>query len=684
MSTKSQNDSKKVFSAIGRNFKKTWAWTEKHIVVQAIILSFLLNFTIEALSRHSVWGACKFLVLNFVFFLFGASVIFVSLSLANLFKKRHFFLILFSTIWFLMGLANCIIRFLRVTPFEANDFSYLTKVYGYQTIYKYLGIFGTIGVCLIIIVAIAGLVLLFKKLKRQPRQLKKVITCFIGAVLFMSLLLTSLVLTGIAPDKFVNLEDAYFDYGFIFCFGSSVFNRGVDRPQDYSEEMIQEILNGLEPVKENNANELPNIIFVQLESFFDVSYIKDLECSENPIPFFTSLKEQYPTGLLHVPSIGAGTANTEFEVITGIRVFDFGTGEYPYKTVLGKMTCESMAYNFGEIGYTSHVIHNNTGAFYDRNTVFPNLGFDAFSSMEYMYDVEMNEIGWAKDEIIITSVLEAMQNSDGKDYVHAISVQGHGKYPNVPVNENQKIQVECDEYQVEMEYFVNQLNEVDMFMEDLVKSVNALGEDSVIVFYGDHLPTMDIESDELDGCTPYQTEYVIWNNCGLEKVDKDLYSYQLGSYVSSLLGINNGIVNRIHQKYFTSNNASYESDLEMITYDMLGTPAFLGLIGKRGELYCNGGEPLYESKDMGWGTKDITISEIIDTGEYIQVIGENFNEYSHVYLNGRKVNTKFVSRNELRFDKNIENGDEIFVSQISYDWIKLGQSETIEYTKKSK
>lgn len=681
MSTKFKDGSKKVFSAIGRNFKRSWEWSERHIVLQCLIISFLLNFTIEALSRHSLWAACKFLVLNFVFFLLEMSVIFVSLCLANLFKKRHSFMFLFSLIWFLMGLANCIITLLRVTPFEANDFSYLTKAYGYQTIYEYLGLLGTIGVLLIIVAAISGIIILFRKLKPSKRQLKKALIAFISSVLFMSLLLTSLVLTGIAPEKFPNLEAAYEDYGFLFCFGSSVFNRGVDRPDDYSEEKIQSILGGLDAVKPNSSDELPNVIFVQLESFFDVSYIKDLECSENPIPYFTSLKEQYPAGLLHVPSIGAGTANTEFEVITGIRVYDFGTGEYPYKTVLGKMTCESMAYNYGEIGYTSHVIHNNTGAFYDRNNVFPNLGFDAFSSMEYMYDVEMNEIGWAKDEIIIPSVLEAMQNSEGKDYVHAISVQGHGKYPNVPVNDDQKIKVDYKEYQVEFEYFINQLHEMDKFMEDLVKSVDALGEDSIIVFYGDHLPTLDIDYEELDGCTPYQTEYVIWNNCGLEKQDKDLYSYQLSSYVSSLLGVNNGIINRIHQKYFASGYKNYEDDLETITYDMLGTPAFLGLIGNKGELYCGGGEPLYEPKDMGWGTKPITVSEIIDTGDYIKVIGENFNEYSQVYVNGRKMNTKFVSRNELRFDKKLDDGDEIFVAQMSYEWIKLGQTETIKYKK---
>ena len=45
MSTKIKNGTKKVFSAIGRNFKKSWEWSEKHIVLQCLIFSFLLNET---------------------------------------------------------------------------------------------------------------------------------------------------------------------------------------------------------------------------------------------------------------------------------------------------------------------------------------------------------------------------------------------------------------------------------------------------------------------------------------------------------------------------------------------------------------------------------------------------------------------------------------------------------------
>ena len=86
----------------------------------------------------------------------------------------------------------------------------------------------------------------------------------------------------------------------------------------------------------------------------------------------------------------------------------FGVGEYPYKTILQNSTSESMCYNLDLLGYTSHAIHNNTAVFYDRNKVFANLGFDTFTSIEYMTNVEFTPSGWAKDNVLISCINDAL------------------------------------------------------------------------------------------------------------------------------------------------------------------------------------------------------------------------------------------------------------------------------------
>ena len=72
--------------------------------------------------------------------------------------------------------------------------------------------------------------------------------------------------------------------------------------------------------------ELPNVMFVQLESFFDPTEVEWLRFSEDPIPNLRKLFNEYSSGYFKVPSVGAGTANTEYEVLTGMSMRFFGPG----------------------------------------------------------------------------------------------------------------------------------------------------------------------------------------------------------------------------------------------------------------------------------------------------------------------------------------------------------------------
>ena len=92
-----------------------------------------------------------------------------------------------------------------------------------------------------------------------------------------------------------------------------------------------------------------------------------------------------------MPAIGAGTANSEFEVLTGFNVAYFGAGEYPYKTILGKQTIESMATQLKLDGYSTHAMHNHDGTFYDRYKVYKNMGFD-IKDYPNAYEMFANEI----------------------------------------------------------------------------------------------------------------------------------------------------------------------------------------------------------------------------------------------------------------------------------------------------
>ena len=234
----------------------------------------------------------------------------------------------------------------------------------------------------------------------------------------------------VVSTYFGNIAFAYQDYGLPYCFCASLFNTGISQPNGYTEEAIDDLGKGkdLTEVSED-AEVLPNILFVQLESFFDTSEFTDLQTSEDPLPNLRKMFQEYSSGYFKVPSVGAGTANTEFEVLTGMNLRYFGPGEYPYKTVLKDRVAESAATALASFGYGTHAIHNNGGNFYSRAKVFNNIGFDSFTSKEFMNVLQLTENGWAKDDILLTHIQDALDSTEQQDFVFTVSVQGHGNYP---------------------------------------------------------------------------------------------------------------------------------------------------------------------------------------------------------------------------------------------------------------
>ncbi len=597
-----------------------------------LVSAFGVAFFTEITNRRSLWGAIVFLFTRPHLFFFNFSIIFFTLSISLFFKKRKVWLLFLSLLWIALGVTDFIMRCFRVTPFAATDLGLLESVWSIMLIY--LEIWQMILIIAAILAAIALLIFLSRKLKNERVDYKTAACSILASVLVVFGLSSVYHYTEVVPDHFANLPDAYRDHGFAYCFTVGLFDRGIDKPEDYSRENVEEILNSIGINIGDQEKTKPNIIIVQLESFFDVNYLKNISFSKNPVPNFTALKEEYSNGFLSVPSIGSGTANTEFEVLTGMNLEYFGTAEYPYKTVLQDNTCETIAYNLREQGYTSHAIHNHTGTFYDRNTVYSNLGFDTFTSVEYMDNVKRNLIGWAKDEVLTDEIIAALNSTKTQDFVYAISVQAHGRYP----RESEEYLGNIDVFGTEDEgentaykYFVNQLWETDKFVGALTEKLQKSSEPYILVFFGDHLPSLELTEDDLTAGDLYSTEYVIVSSLYKERNIKDLESYQLSAYIMELASFTNGIFTKLHQTYSKSEN--YQGALEMLEYDVL-----------YGDYDAYNGKQKYLPTQIKMGVRDIEISSISRNTDGLTVTGNNFTEFSVIMLNGKKVETNFLSK----------------------------------------
>lgn len=638
-----------------------------------IAAAFLVNFLIECFSRHSIGDAFSYLFHSPIIFIYNSLLILLTLSVTLLVRRKIFILTTISVIWLTGGITNGIVLNNRVTPFTANELKLISSTF--DILQKYFTKFEMGLIIIGIVVALIGVVIAFFKAPKSKNKVnyKRNIPILIAGILSFLLLTQGALKTNIISSYFGNIAFAYLDYGFPYCFTNTLLNTGIERPINYSKENIDKLAETLLPTNDteidnfhlmaSNDNTLvpqkqkPNIIMLQLESFFDPTHMMNLEFSEDPVPNFRKLKEQFSSGYLHVPSIGAGTANTEFEIISGMNLEFFGAGEYPYKTILRKTTAESINYDLKDLGYSTHAIHNNKGTFYTRQKVFKMLGFDTFTSIEYMNIEETTPTGWAKDKYLTKSIIDALNSTENQDYIYTISVQGHGDYPDTPIENHSKITVsglEDSSRLTSFEYFTNEIHEMDQFIGELINALSLINEDTVLVMYGDHLPTLDIEDGELSNGDIFQTEYVIWNNFGLEKQDTNIEAYQLGAHVLNQLDIHHGTLINYHQQY--QDSADYQQNLKLLQYDML-----------YGERYIYDGINPYEPTKIKMGVNEISISDVYndEQGNFI-IKGQNFTDYSRLKINDSTYETTYIDPNTLMVtDYTLNESDTFAIQQVT-------------------
>lgn len=662
-------------SRFARRMQPVYKWMNRLSLPLHFLLACVINFLIEIVSRLSLFEAWDYMVGSPLVFLYNAFMIFVTFSIVYLVRRRVFARILISVFWVFLGICNGYLLTKRVTPFNAQDLKAISEALAVMN--SYFNAFELVMIVIGVVALVFWIISMWRRGGQFTGKMHRWIA--LGGVIVSfaacGVVTEAAIDNRVISNYFGNIAFAYEDYGFPYCFSASLFNTGINEPSGYSEEAMAEISNNGEITKSETGRseeDLPNIMFVQLESFFDPTEVEWLRFSEDPIPNLRKLFSEYSSGYFKAPSVGAGTANTEFEVLTGMSMRFFGPGEYPYKTY-GKMnTLESAASALKELGYGAEALHNNGGNFYSRAQVFNNMGFDHYTSKEFMNILQTTPEGWATDDILVPNIMEAMDTTEGQDFVFTITVEGHGEYPTEKVLEDPEIVVSGVEDEGERnawEYYVNLIHETDKFVQQLIDAVEARNEPTVLVFYGDHLPTMNLEAKDLKSKYLYNTNYVIWDNIGLEKQDENIAAYQIVAEVFDRLDIHTGTVFNYHQERKSTKN--YLADLELLQYDIMYGDQYV---------YGESGEPVTEGH-MVMGVKDAEITELVaQTDGSYSIYGNNFTKQSKVYINGEKQTTKFLNNTRLDLKESaINDGDTIMVAQVGSSNTIFRESKTYEY-----
>lgn len=322
-----------------------------------------------------------------------------------------------------------------------------------------------------------------------------------------------------------NVTTAFDELGFNYCFLYNFDLYSVDKPGGYSETEIEGYIDSFEPVPQ--GEEKPQVLMIMCEAFTDLTASDAFTYSEDEQPlknyFAVRDSESCIDGSIVVPNFGAGTANTEFDVIAGMQTnllsdtsnSALRTFHKPIPTVATALSSQ---------GYDTFYFHQGQSWFYNRNSALSFMGIDALRFDEGETWSDEDFLDELKDE------LESRTANGEKLFTYATTIQNHqaynyAKYGTVLPKVQTSVPLTPETEECLSVYAYGLKCSSDMLLE-LTEYLNSLDEPYVLVFFGDHLPNLGagfagykaLGMDIGDTSTPEQvvanhsTPFIIWGN----------------------------------------------------------------------------------------------------------------------------------------------------------------------------
>ena len=366
----------------------------------------------------------------------------------------------------------------------------------------------------------------------------------------------------------------------------------IIEPKGYSKEKIKEIEKKYDQVAleiNKNRNELidnQTIVYVLSESFADPSRIEGVNLSRNPIPKIQEIKTKVTSGLMQSDGYGGGTANMEFQTLTGLPFYNINpTVSVLYSEVAPKMRrLISVSDSFNN----KEVIHFESPINYSRNVIYNRLKFNKFISIDDKknYDLGYQEVH-ISDESTYKAVLKEMDDKKNQ-FFSVITIQNHSPFiAGEPSDLTATGNGFSDDENTKLTNYSRLLTFTDTATQSFLESLSKIDKKITVVFYGDHLPGLYPESAFKNNPeSQYQTDYFIWSNFDAPKLNYPLVNSsdfsamvfeQTNSKVSPYYALLTEVLKKasVDKKALEGEAQEIAEDLKMVEYDLISGKGYL-------------------------------------------------------------------------------------------------------------
>lgn len=355
--------------------------------------------------------------------------------------------------------------------------------------------------------------------------------------------------------------------GMAVTFAMDLAYVAVDKPKGYDAAEAKAVLETYEH-KNTGAEpqELPNLIVIMDEAFSDLSVLGNLETTEDEMPFLHKMQkgaENTITGNVQVSVCGGNTANSEFEFLTGNTMAFLPAGSIPYQQYI-KSETPSLAGYLKSLGYETYAQHPYMAGGWNRNQVYPLLGFD---HMDFL--PEYTGAGYVRKYVSDASDMQHIIETFEKKkagvplFLFNVTMQNHGGYTDV--YPDLSLDVRSGYGSSQLDQYLSLLRLSDQALEQLVSYFSQVDEKTMIVFFGDHQPASGVTSAITDNpllqgaldkneTLRYQVPYLVWANFDIEEKTKADTSL---NYLAAQVLAAAGIPTNSYQNFLLELSSSY-------------------------------------------------------------------------------------------------------------------------------
>lgn len=519
------------------------AWTALLSLVELLLVLYI--------QPGSLWSVCKYLFLHPLLLLLNFLPLWlITVCFWFLFANAFYGAACAGTLGGILSLVNRTMIESRDEPLSPKDFALIREAGDALGSYNLNIHIGSLAAIIVFMIAMLLLGKMFGGKRPFQKLWKNICLALTGAVLSLGILVGCVCGIYSSKDLYNSfpignpyyIAGVYNQFGFPYCFCYNFFTYPVDKPEGYSAKQVEQYI--AEAPEKTGDGKPVNVIMVMNEAFSDVTNHPAFAYAEGqePLHFFNSLKdsENAIAGHIVVPNFGAGTANTEFDVLTGMQtnlISQSGTSAF---RVLHS-DINSLFRVFRKDDYQTEFIHPGQDWFYNRQNVYRYFGAEKLMFSQEFSEAETKGT-WVTDTAVADKIKTEFESAVaiGKPYFnYTVTIQNHMAYsadkygdytvPQAPLNVSVS-----EEAQTLLSVYAEGARDADAMLKELTEYYTNRSEPVVLVFFGDHQPNLgnnylayrELGIEIGEGQSPdavlrtYETPYVIWvNDAAREMLD---------------------------------------------------------------------------------------------------------------------------------------------------------------------